>query len=61
MGYGEEYWDRFDRWYKGLSQTDRDRYDGRYPEPSGWKGFYARKREHLNSWRDVDRGGSGSP
>jgi hypothetical protein len=44
MARGEEYWDKFDAWYKDLSDKERDQYDRDYPEPSSWTGFYVRKK-----------------
>ncbi|MFI4934522.1 MAG: hypothetical protein ACHP7N_07885 [Caulobacterales bacterium] len=54
MGYGEEYWDRFDRWYKALTAARRDQYERDFPEPDMWVGFYVRKRAHLDSWRNSN-------
>ena len=43
MGHGEEYWIEFINWFAGqLPEAQRD-YASSYPEPAGWKGFYARQ------------------
>jgi hypothetical protein len=52
MGYGEEYWDEFDRWYKALPPARRDQYTCDNPAPSSWPGFYEVKRALLDSRRD---------
>ena len=46
MGPGEDYWQVFIDWYKGLSESDRERFRNKYPEPDKaasadpWTGFY---------------------
>ena len=43
MGHGEEYWIEFVAWFSGqIPEAQRD-YASNYPEPIGWKGFYARQ------------------
>lgn len=42
MGVGESYLVEWSTWFSGLSQTQRERYMGEYPEPNDWKGFYSR-------------------
>ncbi len=43
MGRGEEY--RFDwwSWFDSLDQSQKSEYISKYPEPEGWKGFYAKQ------------------
>jgi hypothetical protein len=47
MGEGEEYWRKFDEWYRRLQPAHRERYALEHPEPEGWAGFYARKDTHI--------------
>jgi len=44
MGYGEDYWHRFDTYYASLGSGGRKQFRDRHPEPAEWEGFYARKR-----------------
>lgn len=41
MGAGEEAYNAFYRHFSVLSEADRVALVSRYPEPSGWEGFYA--------------------
>ena len=43
MGYGEEFWDTFDAWFKAQTSAFQKNYSEEYPEPSDWRGFYKRK------------------
>lgn len=49
MGAGEEYWARFDKWFRQLQPSQRQRFTGEHPEPDGWVGFYARKEAYIQS------------
>ncbi len=41
MGEGEGYaWD-FHQWWQTLSSAAQQEYQKRYPEPAGWRGWYA--------------------
>ena len=40
MGYGEEYYDTFYRWFSNLSETERTHFEIENPEPQEWKGFF---------------------
>jgi hypothetical protein len=53
MGDGEDYWKRFDAWYRQLQPVHRDRYAAEHPEPEGWSGFYARKNAYLESLKHA--------
>jgi hypothetical protein len=41
MGAGEDYWHKWMPWYKELSVSEREAYKTNWPEPEGWKDFYA--------------------
>lgn len=45
MGIGEQYWIKFDRWWKSLRPEKREDYARENPEPEGWDGFYSRKTD----------------
>lgn len=40
MGYGEDYLDRFNKWFDRCSLKDRQKYIRQYPAPAEWHGFY---------------------
>jgi hypothetical protein len=40
MGRGEDFYNRFYRWFSGLNETEPTRFAESYPEPDEWKGFY---------------------
>lgn len=40
MGYGEDYISRFSNWLSALSQEERTEYQGLFPEPATWKGWW---------------------
>ena len=42
MGFGEEYWIAWQKWYAELSPPPRSQYQTAFPEPPGWSGFYGR-------------------
>jgi hypothetical protein len=48
MGYGEDYWMQFHRWYGALRPDRRDQYERDHPEPEPWAGFYTRTRASLD-------------
>lgn len=41
MGFGEQHWLQWGRFYEVLSEEKRATYKLQWPEPEGWKGFYA--------------------
>lgn len=43
MGHGEDYWIEFVDWFAGQLPEAKCDYASNYPEPAGWKGFYARQ------------------
>lgn len=44
MGYGEDYWISFDDWFERKSSAHKQTYAAQHPEPTGWEGFWLRKR-----------------
>ena len=40
MGYGEDYLDQFNKWWRTCSPKDKQKYARRYPAPAEWLGFY---------------------
>lgn len=60
MGEGEEYWKKFDQWYRRLQPAHRERYAAEHPEPDGWDGFYARKDSYLPLWKVMQDKRNGS-
>ncbi len=40
MGYGESYIFAFGEWYDALSSEEREEYQGLFPEPQTWKGYW---------------------
>jgi N-glycosidase YbiA len=40
MGYGEDYLCLWSPWYKGLSNSGKNKYKTTNPEPQEWQGFY---------------------
>jgi hypothetical protein len=40
MGYGEDYWDKWANWYRGLDAEAQRRYREQNPEPASWRHFY---------------------
>ena len=45
MGAGEEYSWKFSEWWEKLSLTAQLDYQTLYPEPAGWRGWYAEEDE----------------
>ena len=41
MGVGEDYAMEFGEWWETLSAEAQQAYQQRYPEPAGWRGWYA--------------------
>lgn len=48
MGYEEEYYDQFYKWFSNLIAPEQDGFVARNPEPNGWEGFYDMIRK--NPW-----------
>ena len=40
MGFGEEYYNAFYKWFSALKAADRMQFRQSMPEPSEWSGFY---------------------
>ncbi len=40
MGYGEDYYDKFYKWFSALDSEAMARFVDSYPEPQDWNGFY---------------------
>lgn len=40
MGYGEDYMTEWTIWFRGLSVTDKQKYQELYPTPDDWHYFY---------------------
>ncbi|HEV2970567.1 MAG TPA: hypothetical protein VGY55_11410 [Pirellulales bacterium] len=43
MGPAGFYWWRWEAWFRALSESARNDYKSKYPEPKGWPGFYGLK------------------
>lgn len=46
MGAGEDYYDKFYRWFSGLPPDEQDAYSRANEPPSGWRDLYATIRAH---------------
>lgn len=46
MGYGEDYYNRFYRWYSGLEANVRAIVRQDNPAPAQWEGFYEMIEKH---------------
>lgn len=40
MGYGEDYKCLFNDWFNELSQEEQSKYQGMFPAPHSWRGYY---------------------
>jgi hypothetical protein len=50
MGDGEDYYNRFYRWFSALDAEASHQYRDTHAEPDGWEGFYRMLSEHP--WRE---------
>ncbi len=50
MGPGEDYYDRFYRWFSALDAQTARGFTSGHPEPVGWEGFFEMIQAHP--WRD---------
>ena len=48
MGPGEDYYDRFYKWYSSLTDGEADEFSANNPTPSDWDGYYDLIRK--NPW-----------
>lgn len=55
MGPGEDYYRRFYRWYKDLTDEEADRYARENPEFEEWEGFYAMVRLGVSPSEKVKK------
>lgn len=46
MGYGEDYYDEFYKWFSRLDLATWTDYAENFPEPIEWKGFYKMIMDH---------------
>jgi len=46
MGGGEDIYNNFYRWFSGLTEEAASAYKLNNPEPSDWRGFYRKIRQH---------------
>lgn len=40
MGRGEDYYNKFYKWFSSLTPTERSAFVAAYPEALGWEGLY---------------------
>lgn len=45
MGSGEDYWYGFRSWWFDQDSRTQQQLENKYPEPTGWDGFYERLRD----------------
>lgn len=55
MGYGEEYWTKFSKWFSSLNLNDVKIYIKKFPEPPEWSGFYRNKLKHQFPNEDIEQ------
>lgn len=46
MGYGEEYYNQFYKWFSRLDSNAQITYAADNPEPDDWAGIYERIKSH---------------
>ena len=61
MGKGDDYSWEFAQWWKGLSPAAQQEYQKLYPEPLGWRGWYAEEDQDEDNEEEDAGAGSYQP